>query len=237
MFPRHGLVGGGFIPAQVMLGVTAQESNMWQASRLAVPGETGNPLIGNYYGLEIYNSTPDDDWDVRWDEADCGYGVTQVTDGMRLAGREKPGERALPYAQQRAVALDFTVNIAAGVRILEDKWNQTANAGMKVNNGDPAKLENWFFALWAYNSGFYPDRGDGFWGSAGPTTRSTPATRPTAPPSWKPATSTPRTRNGGRTRRRCWAGPAIPSKHWNHRTPSSLATVPRGGTAIPPPAR
>ncbi|WP_329424220.1 hypothetical protein OG339_27960 [Streptosporangium sp. NBC_01495] len=164
MFPRHGLVGGGFIPAQVMLGVTAQESNMWQASRLAVPGETGNPLIGNYYGLEIYNSTPDDDWDVRWDEADCGYGVTQVTDGMRLAGREKPGERALPYAQQRAVALDFTVNIAAGVRILEDKWNQTANAGMKVNNGDPAKLENWFFALWAYNSGFYPDRGDGFWG-------------------------------------------------------------------------
>jgi hypothetical protein len=164
MFPRHGLVGGGFIPAQVMLGVAAQESNMWQASRLVVPGESGNPLIGNFYGVEIYNSTSSDDWAVRWDKADCGYGVTQVTDGMRLAGREKEGETALPYGKQRAVALDFNTNIAAGVRILEDKWNATANNGMKINNGDPAKLENWFFALWAYNSGFYPDTGSGFWG-------------------------------------------------------------------------
>ncbi|MEU9832005.1 hypothetical protein AB0D67_10755 [Streptosporangium sp. NPDC048047] len=164
LFPRHGLVTGGFIPAQVMLGVTAQESNMWQASRLVVPGESGNPLIGNFYGLQIYNATPSDDWDVWWSEADCGYGVTQVTDGMRLAGREKEHETALPYRVQRAVALDFNVNIAAGVRILEDKWNATMNNGMKINNGDPAKLENWFFALWAYNSGFYPDTGGGFWG-------------------------------------------------------------------------
>ncbi len=27
---------------------------------------------------------------------------------------------------------------------------------MRVNNGDPAKIENWFHALWAYNSGMYP---------------------------------------------------------------------------------
>ncbi|GIJ79111.1 SGNH/GDSL hydrolase family protein [Micromonospora phaseoli] len=165
LFPRRDLLGGGRVPAQIMLGIIAQESNMWQASRYALPGVTGNPLIGNFYGRDVYNDTPDDDWDIRWEEADCGYGVAQVTDRMRLAGREKPGETALPYQTQRAVALDFAVNVAAGLQILQDKWNQTRSAGLVVNNGYPAYMENWFFAIWAYNSGFYPDKGDGSpWG-------------------------------------------------------------------------
>lgn len=161
LFPRPGLTGGGFVPSQVMLGIAAQESNLWQAARFAVPGVTANPLIGNYYGLDIYNGTEADDWTIRWDKADCGYGVTQVTDGMRLAGREKPGETARPYQTQRAIALDFAVNVAAGLQILEAKWNQTRAAQLIVNNGDPARIENWFFAVWAYNSGFYPDAGNG----------------------------------------------------------------------------
>jgi endonuclease/exonuclease/phosphatase family metal-dependent hydrolase len=153
------------VPAQVMLGIAAQESNLWQAPRFVLPGATGNPLIGNYFGLDIYNGTEADDWTIRWDKADCGYGVTQVTDGMRLAGREKPGETALPYQKQRAVALDFAANIAAGLQILQSKWNQTRSAGLVINNGDPAKLENWFFAVWAYNSGFHPNTGGGApWG-------------------------------------------------------------------------
>ncbi|MEH1130251.1 endonuclease/exonuclease/phosphatase family protein [Micromonospora sp. CPCC 206061] len=156
LFPPRGLLGGGHVPAQVMLGIAAQESNLWQAARFAVPGVTANPLIGNYYGLDIYNGTETDDWAIRWEHADCGYGVTQVTDGMRRAGREKPGETALPYDQQRAIALDFAANIAEGLRILESKWNQTRAEGLVVNNGDPSKIENWFYAVWAYNSGFYP---------------------------------------------------------------------------------
>ncbi|MEU7750876.1 hypothetical protein [Micromonospora sp. NPDC049171] len=165
LFPPVSLVGGGYVPAQVMLGVAAQESNLWQAPRFVVPGVTANPLIGNYFGVDIYNSDESDDWTINWSEADCGYGVTQVTDGMRLAGRERPGETALPYQKQRAVALDFAANIAAGLQILQQKWNQVRSAGMTLNNGDPAKLENWFYAVWAYNSGFYPDRGDGSpWG-------------------------------------------------------------------------
>jgi exonuclease III len=167
-FPPLALEGGGAVPAQVMLGITAQESNMWQAARFAVPGTTANPLIGNYYGLDIYNSTEADDWTISWADADCGYGVTQVTDGMRLAGREKPGETAMPYEKQRAVALDFAVNVAAGVRILQDKWNQTRRAGMKINDGNVAKPENWFYAVWAYNSGFHPQSeasaNSGAWG-------------------------------------------------------------------------
>ncbi|WP_155369222.1 SGNH/GDSL hydrolase family protein [Catellatospora vulcania] len=168
LFPRVELVGGGRVPAQVYLGIVAQESNMWQASRLVVPGVTGNPLIGNYYGTDVYDEDTTDDWDVRWDKADCGYGVGQVTDGMRLAGKEKPGEVALPYNTQRAVALDFAANVAAGVRILQDKWNQTRNGGLTVHNGDARKIENWFYAIWAYNSGFYPQsdayKNNGAWG-------------------------------------------------------------------------
>ncbi|MBY8870162.1 golvesin C-terminal-like domain-containing protein [Streptomyces sennicomposti] len=166
LFPKPELAGGGErVPAQVFLGVTAQESNMWQAGKEAVPGVTGNPLIGNYYGVDYYDGIPSNDWDVNWGAADCGYGVTQVTDHMRLAGREHgKGGAASPYETQRAIALDYAANVAAGLQILVDKWNQTRNAGMIINNGDPAKLENWFFALWAYNAGFYTNDGTNLWG-------------------------------------------------------------------------
>jgi hypothetical protein len=161
MFPSVPLDGGGNVPAQVMLGISAQESNMWQASRFAVPGVTANPLIGNYFGIDYYNDNESDDWVIRWDKADCGYGVMQITDGMRLAGKEKEGERALPYDQQRAIALDFVANVAKGLRMLQEKWNQTRRANLILNDGAANRIENWFVAVWAYNSGFYPDKGDG----------------------------------------------------------------------------
>ncbi|MFJ9855417.1 hypothetical protein [Streptomyces sp. NPDC101150] len=150
------------IPSQVMLGVTAQESNMWQATRFAVPGVTSNSLIGNYYGTQYTaDGTQADPWRINFSEADCGYGITQATDGMRLAGKTKKGETALPPTTQEAVALDYTTNIAYGVQILAHKWNDTYYGGMKINGGNPQWIENWFFALWAYNSGFYntPDTG------------------------------------------------------------------------------
>lgn len=168
LFPRVPLLGNGRVPAQIYLGIVAQESNMWQAARFAVPGVTANPLIGNFYGLDIYDEDTADDWDIRWSEADCGYGVGQVTDGMRLAGREKPGETAFQPETQRAVALDFAVNVAAGLQILQRKWNETRAAGLIVNDGDAANIENWFFAVWAYNTGFYPQSSasqhNGAWG-------------------------------------------------------------------------
>lgn len=149
--------GGGRVPAQVMLGVTAQESNMWQAARTVVPGVTGNPLIGNYYGINLYDGNTANDWDIDWSKADCGYGITQVTDHMRLAGREDGhGGAAWPYQTQRAVALDYTANVAAGLQILVAKWNETRAAGLTLNDGAPSRIENWYYALWAYNSGFHP---------------------------------------------------------------------------------
>ncbi|WP_147437460.1 golvesin C-terminal-like domain-containing protein [Micromonospora musae] len=160
MFPPRTLAGGGHVSAQIMLGILAQESNLWQASQTE-SGEYGNPLIGNYYGRNYYDEDTSDDWRIHWDEADCGYGVGQVTDGMRKAGKEKPGEVARPAVQQRAIALDYAANIAASLQILQDKWNQTYSNGLVINNGDPTMVENWYFAAWAYNSGFYPSKGDG----------------------------------------------------------------------------
>ncbi|MFI9237562.1 GDSL-type esterase/lipase family protein [Streptomyces sp. NPDC053079] len=169
LFPLQKLSGGGRVPAQVMLGITAQESNMWQASRYAVPGVTGNPLIGNYYGI-LYAAGGEqmDPWKVDWKRADCGYGITQVTDGMRMHGKEKEGEKPLTTLQQEAVALDYTANVAAGVNILIDKWNKTRDGGLTINSGNPKYVENWFFALWAYNAGYYPKseaaKNKGKWG-------------------------------------------------------------------------
>ncbi|WP_157878908.1 hypothetical protein [Streptomyces sp. CT34] len=107
-------------------------------------------------------------WGINWDKADCGYGITQITDGMRVRGKEKPEEGPLTTLQQQAAALDYTANIAAGVNILADKWNVTHKDGLTVNGGNPKYLESWFFALWAYNSGYYPkaeaDKNGGKWG-------------------------------------------------------------------------
>jgi hypothetical protein len=154
MFPPVALVGGGQVPSQVMLGILAQESNLWQVPGYALPGLTGSPLIGNYYGQDV-QATGTDRWAIDWSKSDCGYGVSQVTDGMRKADTGVPGSRT--YAQQRAIALDFAANVAAGLQILEAKWNETRSAGLTVNDGNSARIENWFFAVWAYNSGFYPE--------------------------------------------------------------------------------
>ncbi|MEV6969079.1 hypothetical protein AB0M47_28585 [Hamadaea sp. NPDC051192] len=162
LFPTPALAGWPTrtVPAQVVLGIAMQESNLWQASRYAMPGVTGNPLISNYYGIDIYNGDESDDWDINMAEADCGYGVMQVTDGMRIGQRTSQ--------QQHAIALDYASNIAAGLQILVQKWNQTYSAGLIINDGDPENIENWFYATWAYNSGFYPQseaaNNNGAWG-------------------------------------------------------------------------
>jgi hypothetical protein len=96
MFPPIALTGGGRVPAQILLGILAQESNLWQASNHALSGEYGNPLVGNIYGRAVYDSNPANDWDIDWIEADCGYGVGQVTDGMRISGHAKRVCAAVP---------------------------------------------------------------------------------------------------------------------------------------------
>ncbi|MFJ9483513.1 Tat pathway signal protein [Streptomyces mirabilis] len=170
MFPVPTLNGGGRIPAQVELGILAQESNLWQAESGAIPGQMGNPLaaMAGFYGHK--GDTPSAYWKIDWAHSDCGYGVGQVTDGMRLAGHEKTNETSLSPEKQKAVALDYATNIAASLNILADKWNEVHTDGqtVSVNNDDASKPENWFSAVWNYNLGFNKvsdaSKNGGHWG-------------------------------------------------------------------------
>ena len=162
MFPRPALVGGGHVPSQVVLGILAQESNMWQADKYTSPGSLGNPLVGDFYGNRSAGSSF---WSIDFSKADCCYGVGQITDGMYMPGLQPSGAPgALPAAQQRAIALDYATNIAKVVSMISDKWNQVANSGLSVNGGSSSALESWFFAVWAYNTGFHANAGSGPWG-------------------------------------------------------------------------
>ncbi|SDM82745.1 GDSL-type esterase/lipase family protein [Nonomuraea jiangxiensis] len=194
LFPAEDLKGttGGRVPTNVMFGILAQESNLWQAQRNVVEGETGNPLIGNYYGVNVYDADPSNDWAIDFSKADCGYGITQMTDGMRRAGYERPGERLFAPDVQRKIALDYVTNIAAGLQVLTKKWNeiwQDTGGQAKINNGDPARIENWYLAVWAYNSGWHPKSAawgvdsngvpnNGAWGVGWANNPSNPSYRP-----------------------------------------------------------
>ncbi|WP_326844471.1 SGNH/GDSL hydrolase family protein (plasmid) [Streptomyces sp. NBC_01558] len=169
LFPIPTLIGGGRIPAQVELGILAQESNLWQAEGGSIPGQMGNPqaAIAGFYGHDGNATDAAVYWKIDWSKSDCGYGVGQVTDGMRLASHPRD-EHDVPLSpdRQKAVALDYATNIAASLQILADKWNEVHTSGQLVtaNNDDAAKPENWFTAIWNYNLGFNAPGKDTNWG-------------------------------------------------------------------------
>ena len=132
------------VPRSVMEAILAQESNWDEASWHALPGIAGNPLIGNYYGTAGSIDS------IDYADSDCGYGIAQVTNGMASTDTEFSAHG------QIKIAVDYEENIAAGLQILERTWNQLYAAGITANGGDPKYLENWYFAIWAYNSGIQP---------------------------------------------------------------------------------
>lgn len=132
------------VPRSVFEAIMAQESNWSQASWHAPQGVAGDPLTADYYGAAGGIDS------IDYAAADCGYGVSQVTDGMHV------GDTSLSAHGQIKVAVDYEENIAAGLQILESTWNQLYTDGIIANNGDPKYLENWFWAAWAYNSGIQP---------------------------------------------------------------------------------
>ncbi len=97
------------VPRSVMQAILAQESNWSQASWHALPGMTGDPLVADYYGAA------GDIVSINYAGADCGYGIAQVTTGMRV------GEHVFSVNGQKKVAVDYQENIAAGLQILQEK--------------------------------------------------------------------------------------------------------------------
>lgn len=149
-FAYQPLTHGGNIPAQVLLGLLSQESNLWQAARGALPGVAANPLIGDYYGAVYVRSGPERGRliGMDYDDADCGYGIGQITDHMRK------GDRYYSLPQKKIIATDYLANIVVSQRILAQKWNELIDKGLIDSNTDPSKIENWYLALWAYNTGY-----------------------------------------------------------------------------------
>ncbi|MEE4543357.1 hypothetical protein V2S66_15430 [Streptomyces sp. V4-01] len=147
LFAPPVLSGGGQIPAQLVLGLLAQESNFKQASWHALYGTSGDPTQADWFGNgDSIHYYPDSG------KADCGYGIAQVTTGMSVL--KSPQYDTLHAG---AIATDYAANIAAGLDILAEKWNQLQDLQMHVNNNSPKYLENWYMALWGYNSGVYTD--------------------------------------------------------------------------------
>ncbi|MFC1421252.1 RHS repeat-associated core domain-containing protein [Streptacidiphilus cavernicola] len=135
------------VPRSVFEAIMAQESNWDQASWHALPGIPGNPVIADYYGAAGTVDT------IDYAAADCGYGISQVTTGMFAS---QTGQQYSAHGQWK-IAVDYQENIAAGLQILERTWNSLYSAGITANGGDPRYLENWYFAIWAYNTGIEPD--------------------------------------------------------------------------------
>ena len=68
-----------------------------------------------------------------------GVGIMQLTRGLG-------GEAADPVVRS-AIADNYVYNIASGARLLAAKWAATP----RVGDGDPMALEDWYYAVWAYN--------------------------------------------------------------------------------------
>lgn len=145
------------VPREVVEAVMAQESNWSQASWHALPGLAGNPLIADYYG---YNASGT----IDYSQADCGYGLGQITSLMTVGAKDPYTGLSVPNTVQKKIAVDYAENAAATAYFLARKWNDVANAGITANNGDSSMLENWYFAIWAYNTGLHPNTGSGPWG-------------------------------------------------------------------------
>ena len=116
------------IPATLLKAIAWIESNMTMASRSVTFHSEGDALVS----------------------FDCGHGIMQITTGMTVP----LGSGQQPTSGQVSIATHYANNIARGAAILADKWNRAPEerpiAGTDTN-GDPALIENWYFAVWSYN--------------------------------------------------------------------------------------
>lgn len=112
--------GSSTIPVQLLYAIAWVESKIAQAAYEVDWGTLGPPKLS----------------------FDCGYGIMQITSTIVNDG-------GLPSRYEALVGTHFAYNIAAGARILAEKWNE--DYFPVVGESDPSYVESWYFALWAYN--------------------------------------------------------------------------------------
>lgn len=111
-----------YIPPVLLKAIAWIESGWTQATAAVPYGGTGPALISH----------------------DCGYGIMQVTSGMQ-------NTTGTPSLQQAMIGGHYGFNVAAGARILADKWNLAPELRPLVGDRNPAIIENWYYAVWSYN--------------------------------------------------------------------------------------
>lgn len=82
---------------------------------------------------------------------DCGYGLGQITTGMGHLSAPPALDIKVPSARQAIIGTHPLFNLAEGVRIFADKWNSSPELRPIAGTGDPAALEDWYYAVWGYN--------------------------------------------------------------------------------------
>lgn len=108
-------------PCELLKAITFQESGWRQFCKPTTPADQTGKPVQTIISF------------------DCGYGIGQVTSGMHV------GES--PAFDRARVAADPTYNLATGTQILADKWRATKCVG----DNQPALIEHWYYATWAYN--------------------------------------------------------------------------------------
>lgn len=75
---------------------------------------------------------------------DCGFGIMQITTRMQCRD-------PIPSSYDRdRVAYDWIYNIGTGALFLIEKWN---SLHYYIGENNPSVLDDWYYAVWAYNSG------------------------------------------------------------------------------------
>lgn len=130
------------IAPEIVKAIAYQESN-WQQFWNEVPSRVKN------------NCKVSDGKKLAWDGTnallgyDCiGIGIMQVSNHMY----KKEGPEKDQYIKK--LKEDIRFNIKEGIRILQDKWKYKNGSNPiipTVNDGDPMVIENWYFAIMAYN--------------------------------------------------------------------------------------
>src|SRR3972149_1838294 len=99
----------GAAPCALLKAIAYVERSWHQATYSAARGSNGSTLVS----------------------FDCGYGIMQITSGMRNRGD-------LPSDVQERIAIDYVYNIGWGTKMLIDKWNLAPTYAPVVGDRNPA---------------------------------------------------------------------------------------------------
>lgn len=113
-----------FVPPTILKAVGFVESS-WHMANYSVPRGTSGDILVSF---------------------DCGYGVMQITSALAWSMNNGVATDA-----EWQVATNYGKNLAAGAQVMVDKWNAAPQFRPIVGSGNPAVLEDWYYALWSYN--------------------------------------------------------------------------------------